>query len=247
MKIPAKKKPAKKRKLTKKPRKSKDAAAQLLPPLDFPLPSPKPEPEKPSLLSGLSSILKGSKPETAPASGNSSTVFPAEPLSVESERLLAAVPDVIGDELPASDPALAPGHNEEQTEVDELLQMVRDIDFQQEDIQYLVEQLFEMIAEWRQMEHWKLTERQSRILGRPLFRMVNVCWAKLVEKLPDYIVTIPGLAGTCLALGIVATPKILKDRAISTERAHAAKQVGPGAQPGPKTPTDWKPFIVGGQ
>ena len=229
--------------------------ANLPPPIEPSQPaSPVDQQESNGLLSGLTGLFSSPKPEASESESKTSSIpFPAEHLSPESERLLAAVPDVIGDDGPEGQalPPLAPG---EQGEVDELMQLVGDIDFQQEDIQYLAEQLFEMIAEMRQMEHWKLTDRQSKILARPLYRMVNAIWAKLVEKLPDYVTSIPGLAGTCLALGIVAPPKILKDRSISIERAQTArKSVGSqAATPGaagpaqPKVDPNWKPIIFGG-
>lgn len=187
----------------------------------------KPE-EKPGLLGQLGSLFSGADNPSATSmmssaeSGHSSAGSIPDPLSRESEQILSSVPDHIGGE--ADDPG-GPGDvsMHEDIDADSVREFMAEIVFENQDIHDLLVEFFDWIAEKRQMEHWRLTERQARMLGRPLAQLLNSLWIRLQNYLPETLAgwceDIPGATGFILACGLVPTPKIFQDVRILRERA----------------------------
>jgi hypothetical protein len=169
---------------------------------------------------------------------NSST----EPLSAEAERLLAAVPETIGDgPAEAIDPNAGAQQGTESG--DAIAALMQQIAFEPQDVQDQLSEFFEWLAERFKSDHWKLTERQARMLGKPAAQLLNSVWTKLQAILPDILArwcdSTPGATAFLLASGIVVVPKIGKQIAISRARAGAnaaAKMVQPGTSHGPAQP-----------
>lgn len=250
-----KKTPAKKpRKKLRKPgsgQPKKQQPANLPPPIEFPAAqSEAVQPEKPSLLSGLGNLFS---PQPADPSSTASlpslTSSPAEPLSQESERLLSAVPDVIGDNLGAGEPAAEPGDNAD----DPIAALMAQVAFEEQDIQDTLAEFFDWLSVRFKSDHWKLTDRQARMLGRPSAQLLNSMWARLQNYLPEILakwcVETPGATAFILACGLVVTPKVMEQVRISRERAKLSRQTIQGRQPGapkaPGAPAGWKPMVVG--
>jgi hypothetical protein len=191
--------------------------------------------EPKNLLSGIGEIFQskpkgGSVPSSNPDSLHSST---SEGLSPESERLLAGVRGSIGS---ASEDE--PGSTGEDAEaVAGLMAMVA---FEPEDVQDTVCEFFEWLAVRFESDHWKLTDRQARMMGRPTAQLLNSLWARLQAVLPDILARwceqTPGATAFILACGIVVVPKVGKQIAISRERRKAKPFVEPAPRPQPVPP-----------
>ncbi len=208
---------------------------------------PKPQPEstpKASLLDDLGSLFKAyppSQPEQSPspspqaAPSLSSSSLPtgsAETLSAEAEQLLAGVPETIGNvvEMPGGDQL------PDAVEADPVAALMDSIAFEEQDVRDQVEELFEWLAEKFQSDHWKLSERQARMLGKPTAQLLNALWAKLKTRIPDILAqwceTTPGATAFLVAVGIVVIPKATKQLALSRER----RRVPVKGQAAPPTP-----------
>lgn len=227
----AKKNPSKAR----KKRQPKAQAANLPEPIDIaaarPVSQPKTEQEG-NLLSGLGSLF-----QPQPSSTESETLLTgsqAEPLPPESERILASVPKTIGDD-PGAD---APGPVEV-PDADPIAALMAQVAFEPQDVQDVIEEFFDFLAERFQSEHWKLTERQSRMLGRPAAQLANSIWRKMQSYIPDILSKwcedTPGATAFILACGIVIVPKVSTQLALSRERAKEKAQRVPNPQPVPIT------------
>jgi hypothetical protein len=111
--------------------------------------------------------------------------------------------------------------------------------FEPQDVQDVLCEFFDWCAERFQSEHWSLTERQARMLGRPTAQLLNSLWVKLQGVLPDILArwceTTPGATAFILAAGIVVVPKVTTQIGISRERAKLEKQKSmvKGPQPVP--------------
>lgn len=222
---PAKKKPGHPRQQKQpsqpKPRPSKPARP-LPPPLESaPAAQPVSEPQPKSLIDGVRSLFSSPKPAEE-SSTDSSTFSTAtfEPLSPETERILSAAPDVVSDQLPQAD-----AQGADLSEENGVSALMAQVTFEEEDVREGLEMLFALFAEWRQIEDWKLTANQSRILGRPCAQMINAIWLKLQGRMPGWVERwlseTPGAAAFLLACAIVVGPKVSKDIAISRERRNA--------------------------
>lgn len=152
------------------------------------------------------------------------------------------MPDVIG--APAGDAAAAGDAPEAELTADDVRELMDSVTFEQQDVQDLLAEFFDWLADKFQSDHWRLTERQMRILGKPTFRLVNVLWQKLEEKLPDVLVAwcagTPGASAFLLACGIVVGPKIKKQMSLSSARKK--QPAADGQMPSPrKSPTPAPP------
>ena len=192
----------------------------------------KPQDEKSSgLLSGLGSLFsdpdnpgKGSiseGPSVDSLSGNAS-------LPLESERLLSHVPERIGGEADdPGGPADMPGNNLPAD--DPIAALMAQVAFEPQDVQDVIEEFFEWLSEHYQSDHWKLSERQSRMLGRPAAQLLNSMWVRLQNYLPDILSKwceeTPGAMAFIMACGIVVAPKVTQQITISRERARAKQGV----------------------
>lgn len=176
----------------------------------------------------------GSAPSFA-SSLNSTEPKPGEPLPPEAERALHAVPDVIGagDTEDAERDAIG-------FEPDEIRNLIPEIEFDQAEVEAVLEEACAWVAEKRHHEHWKLTERQSRMIGRPTTQLLTSLWSKIGTFLPDFLArwceSTPGLAGAILMGGIVFGPKIAYEIHLSREERAQQPRVratGSSAQPRP--------------
>jgi hypothetical protein len=110
------------------------------------------------------------------------------------------------------------------------------IAFEEQDVKDTLAELFDYLSEAFDSEHWTLTERQLRMLGRPTAQLLNSLWAKLKERIPDALAnwceTTPGAMAFATAFGLVVVPKAAKQWNLSRER----KQTGaPAKKPAPVT------------
>jgi hypothetical protein len=196
-----------------------------------------PTPEKKGgLLDDLGSLFSGAdNPGASPLpSPVSSTGFSTEPLSPESERLLSSLPSSIGGEPDDSGvPADVPTQ-------DPIAALMAQVAFEPQDVQDVIEELFDWLSVRLESDHWKLTERQSRMLGRPAAQLLNSMWLKLQNYIPDILSKwcedTPGATAFILACGIVVAPKIARQVAIRKERASMRPLVQDKPQPVPPQP-----------
>lgn len=204
-----------------------------------PAPTAVPEQKAGGLLDGLGDLFNGrpsasssSNPSAEAASSQRSTdsspTSSSDPLPAEVEAKLSAVPDVIG----ATEPEPGDGAELGRDDIDAMMASVA---FAEEDVRDLCEEFFEALAARFHSDHWKLSERQSRILVRPLTQLLNSVWAKLRERIPDLLARwcedMPGLTGTLLAAGIVIGPKVAKQVRIPRTQPAAPKQVEAAREP----------------
>ena len=170
-------------------------------------------------------------PESSEPSESSST---SEPLSPESERILASVPETIGGEAGESGaPVDAPAE-------DPIAALMAQVAFEPQDVQDTLAEMFDWLAERFESDHWRLTDRQARMLGRPAAQLLNSIWTKLQAYIPDILSkwceTTPGATALILAAGIVITPKVMQQVSISRERAKVKPRVPAPQSPAPPQP-----------
>lgn len=154
----------------------------------------------------------------------SSTSSTSEPLSPESERILSSVPSSIGGE--ADDPG---GPADVRVKDDgPVAALMEQVAFETQDVQDMLAEMFDWLAERFQSEHWKLNERQARVLGRPSTLMLNSIWLKLQAYIPEILAKwceeTPGATAFITAVGLVIVPKVTKQVAISRERAKSGSK-----------------------
>jgi hypothetical protein len=164
---------------------------------------------------------------------------PGQPLSAESERLLKSVPEFIGE--PESQPDARPGIQFAQSDAEAIAAMLPDITFDPAEVQGVLEEMFDWTAEKFDSAHWKLTERQSRMLAKPTAELLSSLYLKIGAFLPAILMNwcqaTPGLMGFMLTSGIVIGPKVAVQFQLSRSRRQAAKnKVGPQRVPAPIRP-----------
>jgi hypothetical protein len=137
---------------------------------------------------------------------------PGEPLSPESEELLGGIGagaesddgDQAGEPLP---PSLLPS-----------------IAFSEKRVRAVLTDGFDWLAERFDSDHWKLTDNQADMLSEPTAVLLGSLWSHVQRMLPLWLErwseTTPGLMDFALMAGIVLTPKILTQAAISRRRRH---------------------------
>jgi len=220
-------------------------SAPLPPPVEI---NAQPLEEKSGLLSGVRNLLQP-KPAVATASPESVDSYAPSSISEgaiseESARLLAAVPESIGG---GPEDALPGAIDGAQGEEDPIAALMAQVAFEPQDVQDVLTEFFDWLAERAESEHWKLTERQGRMLGRPLAQMLNSCWLKLQSFLPDVLgrwcESTPGALAFLMAAGLVIGPKLGKQLAISKAKRKAVPMVkdrpaapAPAAAPLPPRP-----------
>jgi hypothetical protein len=122
---------------------------------------------------------------------------------------------------------------------DPIAALMAQVAFEEEDVKDTLAEFFDWMSERFKSDHWKLTDRQSRILGRPSAQLLNSIWAKLQDYLPDILArwceTTPGATAFILACGIVVLPKAKKQFTISRERRKPGPRLVP--RPGQTTAT----------
>jgi len=147
---------------------------------------------------------------------------PGQPLNAESERILRGIPESISDAPAESDAPDALPISSAQPGAEE--------------VQAVLEEAFDWLAQKFDSAHWKLTDRQSRMLGRPTAQLLGSLYAKIGTFLPGVLArwceSTPGAMGFLLASGIVIGPKIATQFQVSrARRQKEAQRVGPRAVP----------------
>lgn len=156
-------------------------------------------------------------------------------MSAAAESILSDVPEFIGD-APESQPAQV--GSETQAEDDPISALMAQVTFEPQDVQDLLEEFFDSLAERFESDHWKLTDRQARMLGKPAAQLANALWAKLMQFLPDVLSrwceSTPGATAFLFAVGIVVVPKVKTQISISRQRVRKAQQTVRDVQPRPQ-------------
>lgn|GEM_PF-2489908 len=172
-------------------------------------------------------------------------------LPEEVERKLDAIPDVIGQE--GEHPSENSSAVMSRDDFSALLDMIA---FEEQDVRDLLEEAFDWLSEKFESEHWKLSERQSRMLGRPTVMLMNSIWLKLRDRLPDVLLSwcesTPGAAAFITAAGIVIVPKVMTQVSLSKRKKLAPAQEGErkpdapshiSAPAGPSTAKEGSPIV----
>jgi hypothetical protein len=226
------KKRAPKKKKARRPRQPKN----LLPPAEVGQQKSQAEEQRKEggFLGSLGNLFSGESPsqpgptplpqkesESRSSTGSSTS----ERLPDDIERKLEAVPDRISGDGEQTEQA--PAGQIEKDDFSALLEMVA---FEEQDVRDLLEEAFEWMADKFGSDHWKLSERQSRMLGRPTVMLMNSIWLKLRERLPDVLTrwceSTPGAAAFITACGIVVVPKVMKQVSLSRQTKDEPQQEG---------------------
>ena len=145
-------------------------------------------------------------------------------MTPEAERLIAGVPDMVTDTGEDAPPISTMPNSDQASEDRELVSaLMAGVAFDPEDVQETLTEFFGWMAEKFQSDHWKLTDRQARMLGRPTAQLMNSLWARLADYLPDVITQwcdrTPGAMAFLMAAGMVVGPKVAQQISISRKRA----------------------------
>lgn len=220
------------KKKTVTPPAGKGVSAPLPPPVEPSAAAAPAEEKKPSLVDSVTAIFT-KKPEApatvadySPESSASSSSSEAGPLSAESLHLLGSVPETIGGA--SGDVAGGVSADAAGDAVDDpIAALMEQVAFEPQDVQDVLTEFFDWLAEKSASDHWRLTERQGRMLGRPLAQMLNSVWVRLQEYLPGVLgrwcESTPGALAFLMASGLVIGPKVAKQMQLSRERRKAAK------------------------
>jgi hypothetical protein len=160
-----------------------------------------------------------------------------EPLSAEAEKILAGIPAIAPEGEAADDPGAPPSDPM-------LLSLAGMVAFEEQDVQDTLQEFFSYLAGKFESDHWELTERQARMLGKPSTLLLNSLWTKLQTLLPNIIArwceSTPGAMAFITACGLVLVPKVVTQMKISRERRKAKSPVieppRPPQQPEPPKP-----------
>ena len=196
-------------------------------------------PEPQSLTSKISSLFSGVPVSQPEPSNTFATYGGGEPLSPESEQLLASVPESIG-YTDQGGPERLSIHEVDSPNDDPIAALMAQVAFEEQDVKDTLEEFFDWLAERYKSEHWKLTDRQSRMLSRPASQMANAVWLKLQAYIPSIIgrwcEETPGATAFILACGLVVVPKVTKQIKLSRERKSTAPVQGTGGSPAAPVP-----------
>ena len=207
----------------KKRKKRRAAAGGKTRPLPAPVPVAGTEAASRPPQMNLEGIFPPNGAGSSAASDPSSNLTeprPGEDLPPESEALLGEIVD--GDEPEEIDPAAS-------SEASVLSGMMPDIAFDEEDVRAVLEESFAWLADKFDSGHWNLTERQSRMLGKPTAELLSGLYMRLREFLPDILLAwcdaTPGLMGVLIAGSIVVVPKVKTQVALSMQKKRQPKRV----------------------
>lgn len=171
---------------------------------------------------------------------------PGEPLPPNVQAELNRIPDVIREEGQPGQPGHSDvgqgsgGAPEATIGPGDIRGLMESVAFEEQDIRDLLEEAFEWLAERFHSDHWKLTDRQGRMLGKPTAVLANSMWQRLCVYLPEilgaWVQNTPGAAAFLMAAGIVIGPKVMQQarlnragRVIPAKPQAASKQ--PAAPP----------------
>jgi hypothetical protein len=163
--------------------------------------------------------------------------------------LLRSVPESIGEAEP--EPEARPGIHFAESDAEGLADLFPDIHFDPAEVGGVLEEAFDWIAERFESEHWKLSERQSRMLAKPTAELLGSLYLKLGSLLPSILMrwceATPGLMGFILTSGIVIGPKVAVQFNLSRSRARANRNnVGRQRIPAPIRPATPQPNPASG-
>ncbi len=225
--------PKKKRAQKRQPRKSQ--SKPLPPPVELESEARKePEPQKQNgFLESVGSLfvsqpkespgpsVHSSPPQTENENHSSKSSGSGSALPADTERKLDAVPDVIGDDPIAAQEGSA------SLSADDFSSLLDAIAFEEQDVRDVLEETFEWLSERFESDHWKLTDRQARMLCRPTAQLLNSIWVKLRDRLPEVLArwceSTPGAAAFLTAFGIVVVPKAMKQVTLSRAKKKIAE------------------------
>jgi hypothetical protein len=163
----------------------------------------------------------GSSAQFDPSS-NLTEPKPGEELPPESEALLGEI-EGAGTGEAGSSAAESAG------DVEVLGAMMPDIAFDEQDVRAVLEESFAWLAEKFDSGHWNLTERQSRMLGKPTAELLSGLYMRIREFLPgvllDWCDATPGLMGVLIAGSIVIVPKVKTQVQLSMQKKRQPKRV----------------------
>jgi hypothetical protein len=236
-----------------KPRKKKKAKAKRprgasTKPLPPPVPVPATPPDPGPL--GMGAIFQQNQPEEESADSFASSSIsepkPGEPLGEDSERMLRSVPASIDDDDEVADQGASPAASPAAPAV-----LLPSGIFSEDKTRKFLEEAFHWLADRFDSAHWELTENQSDLLAGPCAQLFSSVWAKLIERLPEWLAGTPGAADLMFAATIVIGPKIAMQMTITRERrarpkvnrpANGPQPVAARSQPGPVGPIDTAPL-----
>jgi hypothetical protein len=160
-------------------------------------------------------------------------------LAPEIETGFAKVPDVVKD----------PAAEEPEFSSDDLRELMQELDdFEADDVKETLVEAFDALSEWFGSDHWKLSERQSRMMGKPVARLLNSIWKELCRVLPEVFARwaerLPGLSGTVFVGVMVVGPKAVKQWRISRAPAPLKKPASSPARSEPHPPSGSVPHSV---
>jgi hypothetical protein len=174
-------------------------------------------------------------------SSNLTEPRPGEELSPESEAILAGIE---GGE--ADDPGGPADVSPERAMLSDMMPVIA---FEEADVRAVLEESFEWLAEKFDSGHWKLTERQSRMLGKPTAELLSGLYLRLREFLPDVLLnwcdSTPGLMGVLIAGTIVVAPKVKTQVGLSMQKKRQPRRVTTMPAPSP-TPHVGPVGVAGG-
>ena len=216
------------------------AESPLPPPVEVQVGSVQPS-EPSGGLFGLDRVFQNQPRNESPSSVESvdfstpiSEPRPGDPLSQDAEQILARVPSTV-DAGPEAEP-LQPAAVDDD---DPIAALMAQVAFEEQDVKDTLCEFFDWLATKFDNDNWKLTDRQSRMLGKPTAQLANSLWARLQTILPDVIARwcaeTPGAFAFLSACGLVVLPKVMNQIKVSRERKAKGKAVrqmpSPAARP----------------
>jgi hypothetical protein len=232
---PAKAKKAAKRKPARKKQPRAEASPKPLPP-----PVDVPEVRANGSIShdayNLETIFQTqSQPAESPDPSRSSSTSeprPGEPLSPDSERIVA---DIGAGDEPADD-SPEPSLHAPEGPGDAFTKIAFDEGY----VADVLEEAYAWAAEKFDSDHWNLTERQSRMLSGPTTELLGSMWMHLQRILPEILArwasSTPGLMDFALMFGLITGPKAAKQFALSRARRRGPQRPRRPGAPVPVPP-----------
>lgn len=236
---PATEKPKRARRTKRRSRKSTNSR-RLRPPIPVEVVGEPSEPTQPrTVLDAVKNIFvnesQPNEPNNSTPRNDGGTIGSELPGDLRAK--LDAIPDMIGDSEPDAPAPRAVIDSGDAAAVVSSVAMLEMVVFEEGDVREVLEETFSFLAGRFGSEHWLLTERQSRMLGRPATVLANAVWDKLKVRLPDILgrwcETTPGAAAFLLAAGIVITPKVITQVRLSRSAKQTPRQPEPSAESAP--------------
>lgn len=156
----------------------------------------------------------------------SATPSASSSISAEQVAELASVPDTIGGEAaaPGEAAAAAPGAGE----LGEMVEFLQSMGIDEDDMQEWLSEGCDFLSEKFDSAHWKLTDRQGRMLAKPYTACANKIWIKLLDWLPDFLSNLakssPEAAAMVISSAVVFGPKVAKQFVLSRSRKELPKK-----------------------